>query len=80
MEPLRAAAGELSQDEIIAALEEGRRVIVTTELFGSTYDLSLRHDGTTYYCDTPTKLHKHDDVDEMRECIEKMGYARDETT
>lgn len=79
MEPVRAAAGELSEDEIISALEDGRRVIVTTELFGSTYDLSLRHDGTTYYCDTPTKLHKHEDADGMRECIEKMGYARDET-
>ena len=76
MGPLRAQAGELTADEILSALAEGRRVVVTTELFGSTYDLTLRHDGSTYYCDTPTRLHKHDDEAAMRECIERMGYAR----
>lgn len=80
MEPLRADAGELSADEILSALRDGRRVVITTELFGSTYDLSLRHDGTTYYCDTPTRLHKHADEAEMRQCIERMGYASDETS
>lgn len=78
MEPLRAQAGEMSADEIIDALREGRRVVIRTEMFGSSYDLTLRHDGTTYYCDTPTRLHKHDEEDEMRECIERMGYGRDE--
>ena len=82
MEPLRADAGELTADEILDALREGRRVIVRTEMFGSSYDLALRHDGTTFYCDTPTRLHKHDSEAEMRQCIEQMGYsrnARDET-
>lgn len=77
MEPLRAEAGELTADEILGALREGNRVVIRTEMFGSSYDLTLRHDGTTYYCDTPTRLHKHADETEMRQCIERMGYGRD---
>ena len=73
--PLRAASGELSADEILAALGEGRRVVIEAELFGGSYEMALRHDGETYYCDTPTTLHKHSDEAEMRECIEKMGYG-----
>lgn len=76
-EPLRAAAGELSADEILSALDEGRRVIIQTEMLGSDYEVTLRHDGTVYYCDTPTTLHKHQDQGEMRKCIYKQGYARD---
>jgi hypothetical protein len=37
--------------------------------------MTLRHDGETFYCDTPTRLHKHEDPEEMRTCIEKMGYG-----
>lgn len=75
MKPLRATAGELTADEILEAIREGRRVVVSTEMFGEDYDLTLRHDGETYYCDTPTRLHKHAEEDEMRKCIERMGYA-----
>ena len=77
-EPLRAEAGELSAEEILAALTEGRRVVVETEMLGSPHEVTLRHDGTTYYCDTPTTLHKHSDEDEMRACIEQMGYGSEE--
>jgi len=77
-EPLRIEAGDLTAEEIVDALEEGRRVVVTAELLGGTHELSLRHDGETYYCDTPTTLHKHDDEAGMLACIEKMGYARAE--
>ncbi|ESS12192.1 MAG: hypothetical protein A07HR60_01132 [uncultured archaeon A07HR60] len=73
--PLRTTAGELTPDEILSALEAGRRVIVTVEMLGSETDVALRHDGEIFYCDTPTRLHKHDDIEEMRTCIEKMGYA-----
>jgi hypothetical protein len=38
--------------------------------------VTLRHDGATFYCDTPTTLHKHADEDGMRGCIDRMGYAR----
>ena len=76
MEPLRVDAGELTADELIDALEAGRRVVVTADLFGDERELTLRHDGETFYCDTPTRLHRHADADEMRACIEKMGYAR----
>ncbi|MFB6154642.1 MAG: hypothetical protein ABEJ22_02030 [Haloferacaceae archaeon] len=75
-EPLRVDAGELTNDEILAALQDGRRVVVRTELFGGVHEVTLRHDGSVYYCDTPTTLHKHESEDEMRACIEKMGYAR----
>lgn len=76
-DPLRIAAGELTTDEILAALEEGHRVVVSTEMLGSEHEVTLRHDGDVYYCDTPTTLHKHDDVEEMRECIANQGYASD---
>lgn len=77
-ELLRVEAGELTADEIIDALDSGSRVIITVELFGSTTDIALRHDGGVYYCDTPTRLHKHGSEAEMRSCIERMGYGRTE--
>ncbi|MFA1609821.1 hypothetical protein [Halobellus rubicundus] len=77
-DPLRIESGELTAAEILEALREGRRVVVEAELLGGTHELSLRHDGDIYYCDTPTTLHKHDDEAGMRACIEKMGYGRAE--
>ncbi|WP_435334407.1 hypothetical protein [Haloarchaeobius sp. TZWWS8] len=73
-EPLRARAGELDAEEILSALREGRRVQITTELLGGEHEVTLRHDGNVFYCDTPTTLHKHETEDEMRLCIEKQGY------
>lgn len=76
-EPLRVVAGDMTADEIIATLEDGRRVVVETEMLGNVHEVTLRHDGQTYYCDTPTTLHKHPTSDEMRECIAEQGYASD---
>jgi hemin uptake protein HemP len=76
--PLRIDSGELTTEEILSALQEGRRIVVTTEMMGGTYEVTLRHDGTIFYCDTPTTLHKHEDEEGMRTCITKMGYARTE--
>jgi hemin uptake protein HemP len=76
-EPLRVDAGELTDDEILTALLEGRRVIVRKEMLGGVHEVTLRHDGSIFYCDTPTTLHKHESEDDMRACIEKMGYARE---
>ena len=77
MDALRANAGELDVDEILGALADGRRVVIVTELLGSEHEVTLRHDGETFYCDTPTTLHKHGTEAEMRECIDNQGYARD---
>ena len=74
-DPLVVDAGELGVDELLRAIESGDRVVVTTEFLGSEHEVTLRHDGETYYCDTPTRLHKHTSVDEMRACILKQGYA-----
>lgn len=74
---LRVDAGELTADEIVDALASGSRVLVAVELFGSTTDIALRYDGEVYYCDTPTRLHRHRTEAEMRTCIERMGYGRD---
>ena len=68
-------AGEFDADELIARLREGERVVVRTEFLGDTREVTLRFDGETFYCDTPTRLHKHDDEAEMRTCIKKQGYA-----
>ncbi len=73
--PLQLDSGERTADEILAELREGRRILVTVDLLGSTKEVTLRYDGETYYCDTPTQLHKHDDEAGMRDCITEMGYA-----
>ncbi len=72
----RLEPGELTAEEILSELTEGRRLLVSVDMFGGSHEISLRYDGETYYCDTPTRLHKHDDPDEMRACIERMGYGR----
>jgi hypothetical protein len=74
----KVEAGELTVGEILDSLESGRRVVVRTEMLGGIHEVTLRHDGATYYCDTPTTLHKHDDSEGMRRCIERMGYGRDD--
>jgi len=51
-------------------------VVVRTEFLGSEHEVTLRWDGDTFYCDTPTRLHKHDDESEMRACLENQGYGR----
>ncbi|MFB6102425.1 MAG: hypothetical protein ABEJ73_07645 [Haloplanus sp.] len=77
MSTLTVEAGELTAEEILDALGSGQRIVVRVEMLGGVHEVTLRHDGSTYYCDTPTTLHKHDTVDAMRMCIEKMGYGRD---
>jgi hypothetical protein len=78
-EPLRVEAGELTAEEILEALRDGRRVVVRTQMLGGNHEVTLRHDGATFYCDTPTTLHKHTDEEGMRSCIDRMGYARVES-
>lgn len=75
-EPLVVETGELTTEELLTALHEGRRVVVRTELLGQSHRVTLRWDGDTYYCDTPTRLHTHSDEAEMRTCIENQGYGR----
>jgi hypothetical protein len=67
--------GECDAEELLSRIEDGTRVVVRTESFGGEHDVTLRYDGETYYCDTPTRLHKHDDPDEMLTCIRKYGYC-----
>lgn len=74
-DPLRLEAGEADADEILSALQDGRRVVVVTEVLGSEHEVALRHDGEQFYCDTPTTLHTHETVDGMRECLEQQGYV-----
>jgi precorrin isomerase len=74
-EVLRIEAGELSADEIIDALNDGRRILVDVEVAGGRHEVVLRYDGETYHCDTPTNLHRHAEEAEMRGCIDRMGYA-----
>lgn len=75
MDPLVIDAGEESVDALLAALDDGRRVVVRTEFLGEPHEVTLRRDDDHFYCDTPTRLHKHDSREEMRACIEKQGYA-----
>ena len=74
-EPLTVSAGELDIEELLEALESGERIVVRTEFLGSKHEVTLRYDGSIFYCDTPTRLHRHEDRDEMRTCLKKQGYA-----
>lgn len=74
-DPLRIDAGDRTADEIIDAIRDGRRVVVTTTTLADTHEVTLRYDGSVYYCDTPTQLHRHESASEMRTCIQKMGYG-----
>ena len=74
-EPLVVDAGERSVEALLAAVEEGRRVVVRTEFLGSDHEVTLRRDAGTYYCDTPTRLHKHESAEEMRQCLLEQGYG-----
>jgi len=67
---LRIQPGDASIEEILERLHAGQRVIVERELLGGVHDVALRFDGETYYCDTPTTLHRHETVEEMRSCLE----------
>jgi hypothetical protein len=73
--PTTVEAGEYSTDELLARLDDGERIVVTTTFLGDPHEVTLRFDGETYYCDTPTRLHKHPTAEEMRECMVRNGYA-----
>jgi hypothetical protein len=72
-------AGEMDAEELLEVLESGERILLRTEFLGSEHEVSLRYDGTTYYCDTPTRLHKHETREEMQTCLERQGYVPDES-
>jgi hemin uptake protein HemP len=74
-EPVRVAAGERSVEELLGTLEAGRRVVVTTEFLGGEHEVTLRHDGEVFYCDTPTRLHRHESREGMERCLRNQGYA-----
>ena len=77
-ETLVIAPGEMNVEELLDALDDGRRIVVQTEFLGSEHEVTLRYDGETYYCDTPTRLYKHTSADGMRACLREQGYVRDE--
>jgi len=76
IDPLEVAAGELPVEKFLAAIDDGRRVVVHTEFAGSEHEVTLRRDGDTDYCETPTRLHRHDSAAEMRESLTEQGYGR----
>ena len=78
MDSLVTDAGNMSVDELLDALERGRRVVVRLDYLGDAHEVTLRWDGRAYYCDTPTRGHRHERREEMRACIETQGYAEDE--
>lgn len=74
-DPLRIDAGERTADELIDTIQDGRWVVITTTSLGDEHEVTLRYDGSVYYCDTPTRLHRHESEREMRTCIRNMGYG-----
>jgi HEPN domain-containing protein len=83
--PVRAAmtdatvvdAGEHDAEDLLGRLHDGERLVVRADVLGRSQEVTLRFDGETYYCDTPTTLHKHETAEEMAECMRKYGYVDD---
>jgi len=71
-------AGEWPSGRIVEALEDGQRVVVRTEFMGSVHEVTMRWDGDTYYCDSPTRLHRHEDREGFRGCLRRLGYSADD--
>lgn len=67
--------GEVDLEKLMALLKEGERVVVQTEFLGDEREVTLRFDGETFYCNTPTRLHGHENEAEMRTCIRNQGYV-----
>ena len=78
-DPTVIEPGERTVEELLSGLENGERFVVRTDVLGSVEELTLRFDGEIYYCDSPTVLHKHTEVEEMRECIRNLGFAHTES-
>lgn len=78
VEAIRAKPGELTADDVVDALDSGRRVLITVEVVGTEKQVALRRRGDVYYCDTPTTLHTHDTESGIRTCLESQGYVRSE--
>jgi len=74
-DPVVVDAGEQNTDELLATLKREQQVVVRTEFLGSEHEVVLRWDGDTFYCDTPTRLHKHKSEQEMQACLENQGYS-----
>lgn len=76
-EPSVIQAGEVATDDLLSLIETEGRVVVETEVLGSPEEVTLRFDGETYFCDTPTTLHTHDERAEMATCLRNHGYVAD---
>ena len=72
--------GERTVEDLLSGLENGERFVVRTDVLGSVEELTLRFDGEIYYCDSPTILHKHTEVEAMRDCIRNLGFAHAESS
>nr|WP_252488890.1 hypothetical protein [Natronococcus sp. CG52] len=45
-DPLRIGAGDLDADAILEAIQNGRRVVITTTTLGDEHEVTLRYDGS----------------------------------
>ena len=75
-DPRVVEAGEMDAETLLATLKREARIVVRTEFVGSQHEVTLRWDGETFYCDTPTRLHKHESEQEMQACLEEQGYSQ----
>ncbi|MFB6296449.1 MAG: hypothetical protein ABEH66_06380 [Halobacteriales archaeon] len=74
-EPVRLSPGDATAEEILDRLEDGDRVVLEREFLGSVHEVTLRYEGGTYYCDTPTTLHRHESAEDMRRCLDEQRYG-----
>lgn len=66
---------ELSSADVVAELQEGRRVIIEVSVLGTQLRMAIRERNGTYYCDTPIKLMTFKSSDELMACLERYRLA-----
>lgn len=76
-DPSIVEAGEHTAEDLLEKLHDGQRLVVRKDVLGSEQEITLRYDGSVYYCDTPTTLHEHETPEEMMNCMRNQGYVSD---
>ncbi len=71
----RIKRGELTSREIVDVIEGGGRVIIEMGILGHTTNVVIRSQGGVYYCDTPMKLLRHENSEDLTRCLERYRLA-----
>ncbi|MEF8812310.1 MAG: hypothetical protein V5A55_00590 [Halovenus sp.] len=70
-ETVHVTSEELTASEVLEILDRGGRVVIDVDVFAGSRQATVRETDGTYYCDTTTKLLRHETADGLLTCLEK---------